>query len=318
MRRLLLVFVLLLTCSAFGQYMGIGSVFPTASTAAATPTFSPAAGAVSNPTTVTASTATVDGCTMYLDTSNPPTTAQSTYSVTTGVTLYAQAKGCSTHTNSAVASAAYTITCTSGACSDSFSGTVGTLLTTHDANWQYNSGGAGNARLQLDGSGNIQGVAAVSLYASIYYSASTSQTSTVVWKASDGANSPHKGPCVNMSATANSGYCAINDVNPPTGGNFGHFYMYKNQGDPGLSADAINFSFSATTDLCVSLARTGTTPATLTLSTAPYSGGVCGSFTSKGSITDLSSTLTGGSPGMLWDYSINQFNTLMGAWRDYQ
>jgi hypothetical protein len=78
--------------------------------AASTPTFSPAAGAVANPTTVTASTATTgDGCTMYLDTSNPPTTAQSTYSVTTPITLHAQAKGCSTHADSAVGSAAYTI-----------------------------------------------------------------------------------------------------------------------------------------------------------------------------------------------------------------
>ena len=76
---------------------------------AATPTFSPAAGAVVNPTTVTASTSTSDGCTMYLDTSNPPTTAQSTYSVTTPVTLHAQAKGCTSHANSAVGSAAYTI-----------------------------------------------------------------------------------------------------------------------------------------------------------------------------------------------------------------
>jgi hypothetical protein len=78
-------------------------------TAAATPSFSPAAGAVANPTTVTASTATSDGCTMYLDTSNPPTTAQSTYSVTTPVTLRAQAKGCTHYANSAVGSAAYTI-----------------------------------------------------------------------------------------------------------------------------------------------------------------------------------------------------------------
>ena len=78
---------------------------------AATPTFLPVAGVVSNPTTITASTATTgDGCTMYFDTSNPPTTAQTTYSVTTAVTLYAQAKGCSTHTDSAVGSAAYTIT----------------------------------------------------------------------------------------------------------------------------------------------------------------------------------------------------------------
>lgn len=46
---------------------------------------------------------------MYLDTNNPPTTQQTTYSVTTGVTLYAQVKGCTGYANSAIASATYTI-----------------------------------------------------------------------------------------------------------------------------------------------------------------------------------------------------------------
>ena len=80
------------------------------SATASTPTFSPVAGAVTNPTTVTASSSTSgSGCAMYFDTSNPPTTAQSTYSVTTPVTLYAQLRGCSNYNNSAIASAAYTI-----------------------------------------------------------------------------------------------------------------------------------------------------------------------------------------------------------------
>ena len=76
--------------------------------AAATPTFSPAAGAVSNPTTVTASSASGCSSSMYFDASNPPVTQQTTYSVTTGVTLYAQVRGCPGYGNSAVASAAYT------------------------------------------------------------------------------------------------------------------------------------------------------------------------------------------------------------------
>lgn len=76
---------------------------------AATPTFSPAAGAVSNPTTVTASSA--SGCSthIYEDTSNPPTTLQNTFSVTTAETVYAQVRGCPGFGNSAVGSAAYTI-----------------------------------------------------------------------------------------------------------------------------------------------------------------------------------------------------------------
>ncbi len=93
----------------------IGACGVSGSTPAATPTFSPVAGSVANPTTVTASTATTgDGCTMYLDTFSPPTTARSTYSVTTAVTLYAQAQGCTDHLNSAIGSAAYVITAPSG------------------------------------------------------------------------------------------------------------------------------------------------------------------------------------------------------------
>ena len=77
---------------------------------AAAPTFSPSAGEVSNPTTVTASTST-SGCGSYIyfDTSNPPTTNSTTYSVTTAVTLYAYVHGCPGYTDSTVSSAAYTI-----------------------------------------------------------------------------------------------------------------------------------------------------------------------------------------------------------------
>ncbi len=77
---------------------------------AATPTFSPSAGAVSNPTTVTASTAT-SGCGpyIYFDTNPTPTTNQTTYSVTTAVTLYAYVHGCPSYTDSTISSASYTI-----------------------------------------------------------------------------------------------------------------------------------------------------------------------------------------------------------------
>lgn len=74
------------------------------------PTFSPSSGAVTNPTTVTASTAT-SACNsyLYLGTTNPPTVNTSTYSVTTAVTLYSYVHGCPGYTDSAVASASYTI-----------------------------------------------------------------------------------------------------------------------------------------------------------------------------------------------------------------
>jgi hypothetical protein len=79
-------------------------------TTASAPIFSPSAGVVSNPTTVTASTST-SGCGgyIYFDTSSTPTTNQTTYSVTTAVTLHAYVHGCPGYADSTVASAGYTI-----------------------------------------------------------------------------------------------------------------------------------------------------------------------------------------------------------------
>jgi len=80
---------------------------------AATPTFSPVAGAVSNPTTVTISTAT-GACSSYIysKTSSGVTsgdTHSNTFSVTGAGTWYAKVIGCPGYSNSAEASAAYTI-----------------------------------------------------------------------------------------------------------------------------------------------------------------------------------------------------------------
>jgi hypothetical protein len=120
MRRLLAITLMLLIPSWLQAQMLQAIVAAGNRPTANTPTFSPVAGAVSNPTTVTASSTTSGtGCTMYFDTSNPPTTAQTTYSVTTGVTLYAQLRNCAGYGNSLVGSAVYTI---SSGYSDNFPG----------------------------------------------------------------------------------------------------------------------------------------------------------------------------------------------------
>ena len=123
MKRLFVLLACLLAVPAQGQILSI--IMGGTNQPAATPTFSPVAGAVTNPTTVTASTSTSDGCTIYFDTSNPPVTAQTTYSVTTGVTLYAQARGCAHHRDSLVGSATYTISagCTAIPYTDNFTPT---------------------------------------------------------------------------------------------------------------------------------------------------------------------------------------------------
>lgn len=70
---------------------------------AATPTFSPTSPYTGGATTVTASSTDSGICTMYFDASSTPATAQSTYSFTTTITLYAQLRGCTGKNNSAVA-----------------------------------------------------------------------------------------------------------------------------------------------------------------------------------------------------------------------
>lgn len=71
---------------------------------------------MSNPTAVTASTSTA-ACSshIYFGTSNPPTANQSTYSVTTAVTLYAYVHGCPGYQDSSIGNASYTIAAVTGA-----------------------------------------------------------------------------------------------------------------------------------------------------------------------------------------------------------
>ena len=110
MRHVIGGFILFMAClAAHGQAAVFFSQNYNTQTATVS-SFSPAAGAVSNPTTVTANV--TSGCASYthFDTSNPPTTQQDTYSVTTAVTLYAQVRGCPGYNNSTTASASYTIT----------------------------------------------------------------------------------------------------------------------------------------------------------------------------------------------------------------
>jgi hypothetical protein len=89
----------------------VGSAAYTINGTASTPTFSPIAGTYSGAQTVTASTST-SGCGshIYFDTSNPPLTNQTTFSVTVSETVYAYVHNCPGFTDSSVDSAAYTIT----------------------------------------------------------------------------------------------------------------------------------------------------------------------------------------------------------------
>jgi hypothetical protein len=110
MKRILSVIILLI-CSpvCYSQTILFSNFFQTVGLpTAATPTFSPVAGSVINPTTVTASTSTTGcGSYIYFDTNSAPTTNQTTYSVTTTVTLYAYVHGCPGYNDSSITSAVF-------------------------------------------------------------------------------------------------------------------------------------------------------------------------------------------------------------------
>lgn len=81
---------------------------------AATPIFSLAAGAYAFGTNVTLTS--TGGCSAYLywGTASPPTSNAATFPITVNATYYAQVIGCPGYTNSAISSAAYTVTSTPG------------------------------------------------------------------------------------------------------------------------------------------------------------------------------------------------------------
>ena len=206
MKRLFVLFACLLAVPAQGQILSI--IMGGTNQPAATPTFSPAAGAVTNPTTVTASTSTSDGCTIYFDTSNPPVTAQTTYSVTTGVTLYAQARGCAHHRDSLVGSATYTIS--SGTFTDNFPYSAGDLVAVSGGNWTYPSGSS--SVYSVVTSGEIKPNQGTGHYLT-YWSGAGSGTFTATQHASitvgSTALSPgYAGPAVLVSSSATTGYFA--------------------------------------------------------------------------------------------------------------
>lgn len=108
-----LLSIILFVASVQAQTVAVKHRTVTALAAAATPSFSPASGEVSNPTTVTISTAS-SACSSYIywGTSNPPTTGDTngtSISVTSAQTYYAKVIGCPTASDSASGTASYTL-----------------------------------------------------------------------------------------------------------------------------------------------------------------------------------------------------------------
>lgn len=170
--RLILALTIALTFQAHAQ-----SIFFTSNVgaaAAATPTFSPVAGTVSEDTEVTISTATV-GCDAYIyyttDGSTPDSgdTNDTSVIISASMTVKAKVIGCPGYPDSAVGSAAYTVVVPP---SDTFTGSAGTDISAHTADsghtWTMKQGAA-----ELDGSGEAQFVSETGAFGAIYWSSWT-------------------------------------------------------------------------------------------------------------------------------------------------
>jgi len=124
------VYARVISCPGHSNsFVGSAAYTITSSQAAATPTFSPAAGTYSSAQSVTISTST-PGCSGYIywnTTGNPTSSATrgTSVSVAASETVYAKVIGCPGYSDSAVSSAAYTIT-SSQAAMPTFSPTAGT------------------------------------------------------------------------------------------------------------------------------------------------------------------------------------------------
>jgi hypothetical protein len=165
---------------------------------APTPTFSPTAGAVSNPTTVTIASGAC-GSYIYWNTTGSPTagdTHGTSASVTTAETIYAKVIGCPSYSDSAVGSAAYTIA--AGAYTDNFSGSgvLGANWTTLTTAWTTAPTKASSKA--YPGSAYTQSGA--------LYSGGTFATSQYSQATVAGSDASHIGVCVNMTVGGN-GYC---------------------------------------------------------------------------------------------------------------
>ena len=316
MKKILMLSVFLFagTLAAQTNPIFLNSSFNTATASA--PTFSPVAGAVTNPTTVTASsTTTGTGCTIYFDTNPTPTTAQTTYSVTTAVTLYAQVRGCSGYSDSSVSSAAYTMAnfgCPtgSGSCFDNFVGSANTLLTTYNSawTWESNSGQHGYLTGSSAVYGNTTAQYAVVAYS---YSGSTADVSEVTVPATVGnSHYVQRGPCVRLVTPGSGiGYCASLYSNATGTGSTGQVRYIKSYNPIGTT---ISSSVNQGVDHTLRITASGTSTVTLTF----YLDGI-----SVGTATDSSSTFTSGNPGFYLDFQgatgLNSLDTQLSKWTDY-
>jgi hypothetical protein len=196
----------------------------------------------------------------------------------------------------------------SGACVDTFSGTVGTLLTNHNTAWLSYSNVFQVSHFQLGPSTNEVEALTNNTDAGALYSFSTNNFSTIEIPVPTGTTSQHS-VCVfatsNPLASTQSGYCFRLTTPTTLGANYTGGFFFKN----GVDAGGISFSVASTAPVFLTL---GVTPSGGNEILTAYING-----TSVGTITDTSSVITAGSPGFTVQPLASSDN-FFGEWCDHQ
>jgi hypothetical protein len=274
---------------------------------AATPTFSPAAGAYTSAQTVTISETTSGAAIYYTTNGTTPTIGSTLYSspitvsATEKVMALATAPG---YLQSAVGSAAYTIGAIpsgcpsgSGSCVDNFTGASGTLLPAYNSQWVL-AGGTNSIYTTGSDSAQISGSAS----AIYYYSASTSDTSQITVAPSNTTRGYEMMACVRVSSGI-AGYCV--GFNAVSSGNYSTCYVVKNfkyldWGGCG--------TVSATATHTLGLVASGTSTVTLSV----YVDGVL-----QGSTSDSSSPYTVAGSGFGLQGEGTPADSTVNEWQDF-
>jgi hypothetical protein len=196
----------------------------------------------------------------------------------------------------------------SGACIDTFSGTVGTLLTNHNTAWVSYSDVFFVGNFKLGPSANQVESLTTSTDAGALYSFSTSNFSTIEIPVPTGTTSDRS---VCVFATSNplngtqSGYCFRLSTPTTVGGNYIGGFFFKN----GIDLGGVSFSVVSTAPvwLTIGVVASGSNE----VMTAYLNG------TSIGTHTDTSSVITSGLPG----FTVNPLaspDNFFGEWCDHQ
>ncbi len=183
----------------------------------------------------------------------------------------------------------------SGTCSDTFSGSAGTVLSAYSASWVKLSG-SDDIHTDGDGTVSINGWS----YASYVYASSTSDLSQITVNASTTVNPYTRNACVRMSSAGS--YCV--GFGGVSNGSYVNCYVTKT----GQWIGSVSCSPNAAASHTLSLTASGTSSVSLTVSVDGLKMGV---------VTDSVNPLTKPGSGFMLVGDGTPSNALASAWQDY-